>query len=283
MSAIGIDVSCYNGKIDWAKVRKAGIKFAIIKVIRKDLRPDSRFEENWKGCVNNDIAIKGVYNYSYATTVAKAQTDAKKVLEILNGRKTTVWLDVEDECQMTLKKGKLVEIINAYAKIILNAGCSFGVYTGENEVNNLMKPYGMPKYNMWIARYGKDTGKIDNKYKPVVDNMIGWQYTSKGRVNGIDGDVDMNVWYHEIESIRPTYINPYTEPKRNLYNKVPMMTGDDVKWVQAWLVQKGFLKKSDIDGIFGQITDSAVRKFQKSAGITVDGIVGSVTIKYLKR
>lgn len=288
MGLMGIDVSNYNGIIDWQKVKKAGVNFAIIKIVKKDLTVDSRFESNWRGCKDNGIEIKGVYNYSYATTVAKAKTDAKRVLEILKGRKTTVWLDVEDDCQMHLKKGELVKIINAYAQVITDGGCSFGVYTGETEYNNLMKPNGMPKYPMWIARYGKDNGKRDIKYQPQIDTMVGWQYTSKGKIDGIKGNVDLNYWYKEVEAIRPKYVNPYTEPKRLLFNKTPMQRGDDVKWVQAWLVQKGFLAKTNskgetnIDGIFGQITDDAVRKFQKKVNITVDGKVGSVTRDYLK-
>ena len=50
---------------------------------------------------------------------------------------------------------------------------------------------------LWIARYGKNTGAMDVKYRPQLPGMIGWQYTSKGRVNGIAGDVDMDVWYEE--------------------------------------------------------------------------------------
>lgn len=280
MSKTGIDVSCYNGKIDWKKVKAAGIQFAILKVVNKSLKPDSMFETNYKGCNDNGIPVIGVYNYSYATDTTKARADAKQVLKVLNGRKTTVWLDVEDECQMNLKKGKLVEIINAYAEVILKGGCSFGIYTGESEYNNLMKPYGMPAYKMWIARYGKDNGKMDLKYQPHVPNLAGWQYTSKGKVNGIQGDVDMNVWYDELKK---KYVNPYTEPTRLIYNKTPMMKGSDVKWVQAWLVQKGFFKADEIDGVYGPKTDSAVRAFQKSVGITVDGKVGVVTIDYLKR
>ena len=72
MSKIGIDVSSYQGTIDWKKVKAAGIEFAILKVIRKDLNPDKQFERNWAGCELNGVTIQGVYNYSYATTVEKA-------------------------------------------------------------------------------------------------------------------------------------------------------------------------------------------------------------------
>ena len=98
----GIDVSSYQGSIDWSKVKWAGVQFAILKIIRKDLNPDKTFEQNWKGCTDAEMPIQGVYNYSYATTVGKAKTDAQRVSEGLAGRKTCVWLDVEDRCQQGL-------------------------------------------------------------------------------------------------------------------------------------------------------------------------------------
>ena len=197
MSLKGIDVSAYQGIIDWSAVKNDGMEFAILKIIRKDLNRDKQFEANWKGANDNHVIVQGVYNYTYATTVAKARTDAKKVLEILNGRKAMVWLDVEDECLKNLK-GTLVNIINAYGEVIQSAGLRFGVYTGQFYYNNYIKPYGEIHYPFWLARYGKNTGEMDLKYKPTLSGMIGWQYTSKGRVNGIQGNVDMDVWYEDI-------------------------------------------------------------------------------------
>ena len=194
----GIDVSSYQGKIDWKKVKSDGIEFAILKVIRKDLNPDNQFENNWKGCSEAGMLIHGVYNYSYATTVAKAKSDAKKVLEILNGRKARVYLDVEDACQKGLGK-LLIDIINAYAEVILSAGLEFGVYTGLSFYNTYINPYGGVKCPLWIAKYYQNTGSFIESNKPNVPEMIGWQFTSKGDVDGISGNVDMNVWYEEME------------------------------------------------------------------------------------
>ena len=194
MSKIGIDVSSYQGTIDWTKIKKIGIEFAILKIIRKDLDPDKQFENNWKGCKNSGITIQGVYNYSYANTVEKAIKDADKVLRILNGRKAMVWFDSEDDCQKNLGP-KLISIINAYASVIQNAGLQFGVYSGEWFYNTYIKPYGGVNYPLWIANYGNNTGTPNPEHEPKVDGMIGWQYTSKGNINGISGGVDMNIWY----------------------------------------------------------------------------------------
>ena len=146
---------------------------------------------------------------------------------------------------------------------------------------------------MWIARYGKNNGKCDVKYQPQVPNMVGWQYTSKGRVGGIVGNVDMNVWYKELNAVyedSTSYSNHYTEPERLLYYKrLAMMRGNDVKWAQYELVRKGFMPsvnakgKTNIDGSFGKTTSDAVKAFQKSVGIKVDGKIGAVTRAYLKK
>ena len=90
MSYIGIDVSAYQGTIDWTKVKTGGIQFAILKIIRKDLNRDKQFEANWTGCKANGLTIQGVYNYSYATTVTKARNDARKVSECSRSFRTTI-------------------------------------------------------------------------------------------------------------------------------------------------------------------------------------------------
>lgn len=291
MSLIGIDVSSYQKEIDWNKVLQSGVKFAILKIIRKDLNVDKQFENNWSGATKYGIHIQGVYNYSYATTVAKAKIDANRVLAALNGRKTMVWLDVEDDCQKGLGKN-LITIINAYGKVITDAGLPFGVYTGQSFYNSYIKPYGGVSYPMWIARYGTNNGKMNVKYQPQIPNMIGWQYTSQGRVDGIAGDVDMDVWYKELEAVHGTtqaYSNPYTEPTRLLKKTVPCMRGDDVRWLQFSLIHHGCLSavnakgKSNIDGILGKDTATAIGVFQKKVGIKVDYKCGAVTREYLKK
>lgn len=291
MSLTGIDVSSYQGTINWWAVKQNGIDFAILKVIRKDLNPDKEFEENWKNCEAYGMKVQGVYNYSYATTVSKAQFAAERVLIILGNRKPMVWMDVEDAVMKNLGKN-LIPIINAYGKVITDAGLLFGVYTGESFYKTYIKPYGGVSYPMWIARYGKNNGKCDVKYQPQVPNMVGWQYTSKGRVGGIVGNVDMNVWYKELEDVQGTteaYSNPYAEPTRLLKKTVPCMRGDDVRWLQFALIHHGCLSavnakgKSNIDGILGKDTATAIGVFQKKVGIKVDYKCGAVTREYLKK
>lgn len=199
MSKKVIDVSSYQGVINWLKVKASGVQGAILKVIRKDLNPDKQFENNWKGCQEAGLPIVGVYNYIYANTVAKARAAAQAVIKVLAGRDAMVYLDVEDICMEGLGR-ELINIINAYAEVITGAGLKLGVYTGQYFYNTYIKPYGGVNYPLWIARYGLNNGVADQKYYPNINGMIGWQYTSNGTVAGISGRVDISLWYEEIAS-----------------------------------------------------------------------------------
>jgi GH25 family lysozyme M1 (1,4-beta-N-acetylmuramidase) len=247
---IGIDVSSYQGNIDWNKVKSDGVEFAILKVIRKDLNPDKQFENNWKGCKEVGLPVLSIYNYSYATTVSKGVGDAIEVLKILNGRKAKVCLDVEDACQKGLGS-LLIDIINAYADVILSAGLDFCVYTGWSFYNTYIKPFGGIKHPLWIAKYYQNTGSFVESNKPNVSNMIGWQFTSKGRVNGINGNVDMNIWYEKMEgdkmktrsavvSLAQTWIGKKESDGSHksiidIYNSYkPHPRGYELKYTDAW-------------------------------------------------
>ena len=191
----GVDVSSYQGKIDWPKVKNAGVEFAILKVIRKDLAPDNQFENNWAGCVAAGIPIQGVYNYTYATNVNKAMTDASRVLEILGpDRHPFVWLDWEDKSLPTGRQA--ADIINAYGDVITAGGCRYGVYCGmsyyDSYLSKIMQ-YIKPEYRKgWEARYYKGysimrlSDAVDDGKRPAgwAGDSYGWQYTSSGRVDG---------------------------------------------------------------------------------------------------
>ncbi|MCC8139700.1 MAG: LysM peptidoglycan-binding domain-containing protein [Lachnospiraceae bacterium] len=206
MSIKGIDVSSYQGTIDWAKAAAAGVQFAILKVIRRDRNPDKQFENNWAGATEACVPIQGVYNYSYAATVAKAKRDAQAVISVLGGRTPMVWLDVENDVQKNIGQ-MLTEIINAYGAIITAAGCRFGVYTGLGFYNSYIRPYAdQITYPFWIAHYpGSVSMSIsadpaDDRRPEIVHDLYGWQYSSKGSVSGISGNVDLDELYVAVET-----------------------------------------------------------------------------------
>lgn len=200
----GVDVSAAQTKLDYVKLKDNGVEFAIIKIIRKDLNPDKMFEKHYNGFTSAGIPIFGVYNYSYATTVEKAKTDAETVLKVLGGRKVLVCMDVEDKVQTGLGK-RLIDIINEYQRVIESAGLPFLLYTGLSFYNTYIKPWDeyLKCKNLWIARYYKSSTVMpfiedpDQSKKPM-DNIIGWQYTSSGSVPGYNGNLDLDIIYEDV-------------------------------------------------------------------------------------
>lgn len=206
-----IDVSSYNGTVNWEKAKAYGCQGAILKIIRKDLKIDNGFNRNYQACNENELAW-GVYNYSYATTAAKAKSDMKLVCDILDKIDKThfvygVWFDLEDKAQAALSKTKIAEIINAAQQVVESRGYTFGVYTGKSYYEEHIDRKQVKCQNWWIARYYRGDARMqivtdpNEKYKPTMAN-IAWQYTSKGRFpktisNGNSGNFDLNVLYEE--------------------------------------------------------------------------------------
>ena len=204
-----IDVSSYNGVVDWKKAKGYGCEGAILKIIRKDLNRDKKFNENFVACNENEIDW-GVYNYSYATTVAKAKSDMELVCDILDKIDKTyfkygVWFDLEDKVQAALSKTKIAEIINAAQEVVESRGYVFGVYTGMSYYGEHIDRKLVKCSNWWIARYYQGNKRmqiatnLDEKKKPAMVN-IAWQYTSSGRFpkvisTGNSGNFDLNVLY----------------------------------------------------------------------------------------
>lgn len=195
MEIKGIDVSSYQNKPDWAKVAKAGYKFAILRVHQKT-GVDSSFEYNYKGCKSNGILIGG-YKYSYALTPAQAIDEAEDVIAALNGRGLDfpVFYDLEWSNQRKLGKQAIENIAVAFLTRIKKAGYKVGIYCNLDWYNNVLSD-ALKKYDCWIARYpANDNGSVQERLRPSVG--VGWQYSSKGEVPGINGSVDMNVFYKD--------------------------------------------------------------------------------------
>lgn len=206
MARKGIDVAKWNGTIDWAKVKKAGIEFAVLKVIDKSNKTEESFIRNYAGATAQGLPVD-VYNYLYTTTESSAITAAKAVVNTLAGRKVgKVWADVENAC-LKNKSIQLIRIINTYKAVIEAAGYEFGVYTGLSFYNSYIKPY--REYidcEFWIARYPSTkemsiTSMPAASKKPSIFHVLwGWQYSSRGKVPGINGYVDLDICYVETDS-----------------------------------------------------------------------------------
>lgn len=209
-----IDTSSYNGKVNWANAKKQGLDAAIVKIIRKDLTLDNQFLSSQKELERVGIPY-AVYNYSYATTVQKAKNDMHLICDILDKLENkkyfdgTIWFDLEDNCQAKLSKKKNAEILNTAQKIVEDRKYNFGVYTGLAYYKAHIDRKLVKCNNWWIARYYKGNTIMrfsdtpNATYRPKVDGLHGWQYTSSGIFTpaislGNACRVDCNLMYNEI-------------------------------------------------------------------------------------
>lgn len=199
MEIKAIDVSSDQGKPDWEKVAKSGIKAAILRVHQR-YGVDSSFEHNYKGCKQNGI-LAGAYKYSYALTPAQAVEEAENVIEVLNGRGLDfpVFYDLEWKQQRSLGKQAIENIAVSFLTRMKKAGYKVGIYCNMDWYNNYLSE-NLKKYDLWLARYANnDDGTIPDRLRPSVG--IGWQYSESGKVEGISAnDVDMDVFYTDYRT-----------------------------------------------------------------------------------
>lgn len=184
----GIDVSHHQGEIDWEAVKEDGIDFAIIRCgYGQDMvsQDDKYWKANADGCTEYEIPF-GTYLYSYATTPEKAIGEAKHVLRLVKGYNLQypIYLDIEDSSQRGLTAKQLAAIAKAFVDTIEEAGYEAGIYSGYNWFVGYLTEPDFDNWDRWVARY--------NSYCGYNKDYNMWQYSSKGTVNGIDGNVDMD-------------------------------------------------------------------------------------------
>lgn len=201
MEIRGIDVSAWQGKIDWKTVADYSMGFAILRITEAGNVIDSYFEQNFSECRKYNISVVA-YKYSYAMTVAEIQSEARKVVEVLNGRKLQypVWLDLEWNNQRSLGAEQIHKLAEAFEKIITAAGYKFGIYCNVDWYLNVICSH-LKKYDFWIARYpASDNGTLQERLRP--DFGVGWQYSSKAKIPGISGTVDRNIFYKDYNEAK---------------------------------------------------------------------------------
>lgn len=192
---IGIDVSTWQKNIDWSKV-KGNIEFAILRlgwIGNNSNKLDTYFEKNYSECKKLGIPV-GVYVYNYATTETAAKKGALWTIEQLKGKNLDlpVYLDMEDKCLINYTKEKLTQICIAFNKEIESKGYWAGVYASANFFNaHLNNDEIKRRYTTWVAHYNVN----QDKYNGVYDML---QYSSKGKIVGINGNVDMNIMYRDL-------------------------------------------------------------------------------------
>ncbi|MDY5000215.1 MAG: GH25 family lysozyme, partial [Lachnospiraceae bacterium] len=191
---LGIDVSKWNGSIDWNKVKNSGINYVIIRCGYRGsttgaLIEDPTFRKNIKGATAAGLKV-GIYFFTQATNEVEAVEEASMTLSLISGYKISypVFLDVEGSGGRgdAIDAATRTKVINAYCQTIRNSGYTPGVYANKTWLEKRFSPSAISA-KIWLAQYAT---------KPSYGGGYQmWQYTSKGKVNGIGGNVDMNLSY----------------------------------------------------------------------------------------
>ena len=225
-----IDVSSYNGGINWSAVRSGGVDGAILRITSfagGNMHEDAQFANNLQGCRNVGMPL-GIYMYSYATDTSKAVNEANYVVGLLrkygvrpSELQYPVYYDMESNNSVS---GLSVDQNAANAETfisILNAnGYSANVYSYTSYLNSNLNSPRIHKYVSWVAQYGKKLRFVNNYYK----GNYGWQYQSNGYVSGVNGEVDVSCFSnfygydtenHINQSLGRDSSTPYLEYRAN--------------------------------------------------------------------
>lgn len=203
--ARGIDVSEYQGVIDWEKVKASGkVDFAILRAGygREKTQVDRQFERNYSECKRLKIAV-GAYWYSYATTADEAKKEASVFLRTLAGKsfEYPIMYDIEESKSLA----NASELCETFCSELEKNGCYTAVYSFKSAFENNISPNVTSKYDTWLAH-------VDVEKSDYSGNYGLWQYSWKGRIDGILGDVDLDYAYKDYpEIIRKTGLNGFSE------------------------------------------------------------------------
>ncbi len=278
-----IDVSRYQGEIDWAAAARE-TDLAILRVGYRgsssgSLIRDSRLECNRAGCEAQKLPW-GVYVYSQALTQAEAREEARWAWSALEGAKHAngwVAFDMEDFYSGRTKgmsRAKRTAAARAFCEQVRSLGGQPLIYGSYGQLPSFFDLEELKDCPFWVARYARnDNGQpTELAHTLAVGETWLWQYSSKGKVSGIRGYVDKNQLFVSPVHRQAGKTEDDPVPTRNLCKGT---RGEDVKWLQSALNARG--ADLSVDGIFGSLTDKAVRAYQKTKGLTVDGIVGPKT------
>lgn len=265
MTLKGIDVSYHQGRIDWKKVKNAGIQFAMLRAGYGRNNVDKQFHNNANGCRITGIPF-GVYWFSYAYTVDMARQEARYCVAAIEQYEVQypVCYDLEYDSisyarkhGVTIGKALATKMAVAFCQEVERLGYKAMNYANLDYARNM---FGTVPYDLWFARYNSSPGRSD---------MAMWQYTSSGAVPGIAGKVDMNYCYKD-------YTESTVKPERTTIQAGD--SGEPVRQIQNILKSQGWTddegKELKVDCVFGFRTEQALKKAQNFYGISEDGIWG---------
>lgn len=244
--ARGIDVSRWQGEINWSQVAADDVSFVMLGTRSKGV-VDPYFHRNIQQASAAGVKV-GVYIYSLATTVEMAEAEADFVLDLIHDYPVSypVAFDMEDSTQGNLSKEELAAIANAFCKKISDSGYYPIVYANENWLKNKLD-MSLMDYPVWVARYSA---------RPSYQNPVMWQATSTGSVKGINGNVDIDFQFKDFSGQIPANTWRTINGKRYYYSNY-------AKQKNAWAQDSSDWYYMDSEGLAstGWITVSGSRYY----------------------
>lgn len=274
----GIDVSMHQGEIDFAKVKKAGVKFVIIRCdnwddVKNCVVKDPYFEQNYKNAKAAGLDV-GAYYYTWNTTAGGAMDDAALCMKYLSGKRFEYPIYFDLEWQKAFAKGKATcdAMVRAFCGRLEDNGYFAGLYISRIPLQTYISPDVASSYSLWIAEYGA---------KCNYDGLFGmWQYSDKGRVSGISGDVDLDECYVDYPTlIKSGGFNGYPKQALKELDKPAeawWKRGDKLDHglyaVKARMKSLGY-GYLDLAGGFGGGTEKAVNDLLRLWGYKQNGVI----------
>ena len=270
-----LDLSSHNANVvkDWSAIKNA-VDGVILRVGYRGygsgkVVADKKFKEYAEACKRVGLPF-GLYFMSQAINAAEGAEEATYIVNMAKqyGATLPLYIDSEDGDGTVkvvradgLSQRVRTDVVKAFCETVKQSGYVAGVYASESWYNNRLFYEELVNYNIWVADYGKNTG-VKNSTIALRKYDV-HQYTSKGRINGISAGIDLS----EVNTSIAGVANVKSE---ETYNMKTIKKGSKGNAVKVWQIIVG----ADPDGIFGNKTDLATREFQKSKGLSVDGIVG---------
>lgn len=277
----GIDVSKWQGNIDWNRVKASGVDFAILRAGYGSVssQKDPTFEDNYQNAKAAGIPV-GAYHYSYAKDIAGAKREAQTFLEWIKGKQFEypVVFDIEESATYNLGRNTVSEIIKTFCSIVEAAGYYVSVYTNKSWLDHVVSDEVKSKYDTWLAQWTST---------PSYVGPYGmWQYTSSGTVDGISGRVDMDIAYKNYpEIIKRKQLNGWSgadvpqTPESKAYaagkslalNNTPIYISATSKKIAGYKSGTYYVYDGNVINGRIRITNSAARVGKKPASENVTG------------
>lgn len=259
------DVSAYQGNVKWDKAASE-LDFVILRA-SVGTSVDTMYKRNASELDRLGIPYHA-YHYVKATSKYAAIQEAKVFAKAVENTNPLFYVIDAEYSQIRASEARsIMEEFETALRDSISLGIRVGCYIGHHLYNSWKLDYDRYAY-VWVPRYGKDTGEISGSIQPAYPCDL-WQYTSKGHLPGIDGNVDLNV----INGDKPVSFFTTEEKESEIMIQFGSK-GKEVKYIQCALIALGYdLGKYGADGSYGKMTQAAIDKFQSDYGFYQNGVV----------